>query len=81
MLCQSFIQLPPKKVITLIKADCRWSLWTKCKVCEGGNQERRITRKRGCDETGRCGEECKDTNLTKRPCNNKNKCIDNPQSK
>ena len=64
-------------MIHLFLADCRWSLWTECKLCEGGDQVRRITRPQGCDKTGVCGRECKDINLTKRACNNKNKCIEN----
>ena len=69
------------KWLYLFLVDCRWSLWTKCELCDGGNQTRKITRPRGCNETGSCGQECKDTNLTKRGCNNKNKCIENHPSK
>merc|ERR1711963_354335 len=32
--------------------DCRWSLWTNCEPCKGGEQTRKITRMKGCNSAG-----------------------------
>ena len=48
--------------------DCRWSLWTECDPCKGGNQVRKVVRERTCNETGFCGMECEEKELTSRPC-------------
>ena len=48
--------------------DCRWSLWTECDPCKGGDQKRKVVRNRTCDETGVCGRECSEKESTSKPC-------------
>ena len=60
--------------------DCRWSLWTDCKPCKGGEQTRKITRNKECDNQGLCGKECSNIELIKQSCPIAESCdIENPQ--
>lgn len=62
--------------------DCRWSLWTSCEPCKGGDQTRKVTRKRGCNDAGQCGQECPNVELVKQQCPSEKTCVvENPRSK
>ena len=72
ILCYSYL---------LYSVNCRWSLWTTCKPCKKGNQQRKITRQQGCNSNGECGTDCEDKELTKRPCLFLEKCGEDAESK
>ena len=57
-------------------------MWTTCEPCKGGNQYRKIVREKTCNETGHCGKDCEEKQLTSRPCPGTETCeIKNAKSK